>query len=496
MKKQKRPRLAAGTSKDSPRVRLNYKAQGSTLNEFHTRDEFVRGLIGPLGSGKTFAAINEILMRIHNQVPDRHNVRDSRWVIARNSYPDLLSATIPDFRSITDNIPFSRFKMGNVISWDVEYARNDGTTVKGHVEFKSFDGEQDVKKARGLQLTGIWVDELAEFGKPNWDMLIGRVGRYPQRDMNPNARHDCLFTSNACPRDHWLAQLALQNTPVNWWIGIQPPGLTRVGNRWVENARAENINNLPDGYYLRQVGGKKESWIRQNLGNEFVHHSDGRPIHPDFNEQYHVADLEPLPAIPLYLGMDWGRTPAAVIAQQQPNGQWFVLKEIVLDNAGADKLGRTVKRVLNAEYSGYTISAATGDPSGTAQSQTKDETPIDIFTEYSGVQALPAHTNDFELRVAALDNLLTQIIEGQPAIMIDRSCQTLIGGLSGAYQFRRVQVTGSERFHDQPDKGPSSHVTESLHYLLMGAGEGDKLFTVEWDSEWEDMGRLQDAIFE
>ena len=264
----------------------------------------------------------------------------------------------------------------------------------------------------------------------------------------------------------------------------------------MENPNAENTNNLPRGYYLRQTGGKKESWIRQNLGNEFVHHSDGRPIHPDFNEQYHVADLAPLPSVPLYLGMDWGRTPACVICQQQPNGQWFVLEEIVMDNAGSDKLGATVKRVLTARYSGFHVSAATGDPSGTAMAQTRDETPIELFSLYSGIQAMPAHTNDFDLRVASLDNLLTQIIEGQPAIMIDRACQNLIGGLAGAYQFRRVQVTGTERYHDQPDKGPTSHITEALHYALLGAGESDMLFTQAWESELNDMPEYNYAIFE
>jgi hypothetical protein len=473
-----------------------YKPQGKTLHDFHQAQTHVKGVIGPLGSGKTFGAINELLMSIHNQVPDRNGLRDSRWVIARNTYPDLISSTIPDFRSVTDDIPHGEFKMGQVITWHTEYARADGTKVRGHVEFKSFDGDQDVKKARGMQLTGVWVDELAEFNKSNWDMLTGRVGRYPPRDHNPNAIFKCLFTSNACPRDHWLAQLALVNTPSNWWIGVQPGGLSKSGNAWKLNPKAENTNNLPPGYYLNQVGGKKESWIRQNLCNEFVHHSDGRPIHPDFNEQLHVGDLVPIPALPIHIGMDWGRTPAAVIAQQQPNGQWYVLREIVLTNAGSDKLGAAVRRVLNAEYSGMMVQEATGDPSGSSMAQTKDETPLLIFDEYSGLQSQPAYTNDFDLRVAALDALLTKIIEGQPAIMVDRSCQSLIAGLSGAYQFRRVQIAGADKYHDKPDKGPTSHVVESLHYLLMGAGESDNLFIQSWEATMDDLPDYNYATFE
>ena len=484
-----------GVTKDSPAARLKYKPQGRTLNTFHMTSEFVRGLIGPLGSAKTFSCINEMLRLIHNQTPDRHGVRRSRWCVARNSFPDLNSATIPDFRSITDELPFGKFSMGSPPKWEAHYKRSDGTYVKATVMFRSFDGDQDTKKARGMQLSGCWVDEAGEFNKANLDMLIGRVKRYPAKVEVPDANFAFLFSSNAVPRDHWLAELALGHTPDGWWIGIQPPGVTRVGNRWVENPQAENYQNLPKGYYQGQIGGKKDSWIRQNLANEFVYHSDGRPIHPDFNEQLHTDELLPLHGIPLYLGMDWGRTPAAVITQQQPNGQWYILEEIVLDNAGADKLGATVRRVLNARYSGFTVSAATGDPSGTAMSQTRDETPFDLFDANSMLSAQPAHTNDPEVRFATLDNLLTQLIEGQPAILVDKKCVTLIAGLAGEYQFRRIQAAGQERFHDKPDKGPASHVCEALHYNLMGAGESDVLFNHAHQDMMREMENVVDMDY-
>lgn len=483
---------------DLPGSVLKYRAQGKTLDEFHKQPEFVRGVIGPLGSGKTFAAIFEILMQCHNQVPNRDGVRRSRWCVARNSFPDLNSATIPDFRSVTDNLPFGDFTMGAPPKWEAKYKRKDGTYVEIQVMFRSFDGEQDVKKARGMQLTGIWVDELAEFHKANFDILIGRVKRFPPKAEAPKANFECLFTSNACPRDHWLAELALRNTPPDWWIGIQPPGLLRKGNAWVENPNAENRQNLADRYYIAQCGGKKESWIRQNLVNEFVHHSDGRPVHPDFNEQLHVQDLEPAPGLPLHLGTDWGRTPACAIMQRQPNGRWHVLEEVCLVNAGADKLGKAVKRVLNARYRGYTVEEATGDPSGGDFTQAEDHTPIDLFNENSGLFLSGAHTNDPEIRIATLDNLLTTLIDGQPALLVDRGCHTLVAGLAGKYQFRRVQVTGQDKFHDKPDKGPESHVCEALHYGLMGAGESETLFNQNYESMMEELGdfRPPDSVFE
>lgn len=473
-------------SRDAPAIRINYRPQGPVMEQFHRRDEFVRIVVGPLGSSKTFGAINEVLRQCHEQTPNRERVRKSRWVIARNSFPDLNATTIPDVREVVDKINPDGWNMQMPVTWKHSYPRADGTTVQVELMFRSFDGEQDVKKARGLQVTGVWVDELAEFNKSNFDMLIGRVKRYPAKAEVPDAKFSVLGTSNACPRDHWLAEFALaEQQPYNWWIGIQAPGVFKVGNKWVENPRSENFKNLARHYYLDQCAGKAESWIRQNLANEFVHHTDGRPIHPDFSEQLHVVPCEPVPGQPIYIGIDYGRTPAATIMQRDPViNQWQVLRELVTVNMGAERFGQLLKVFLNEHFQGYTIAAMTGDPAGSDMAQTRDETPADLMA-MSGFDVLPASTNDPEIRYAALDERLRDLTHGQPAIIIDPSCTVLIRGLAGKYQFRRIQVVGESRYKDQPDKGPTSHVCEALHYNLLGAGEGDVLYEQGWSEEYD-----------
>ena len=474
-----------GKTNDAPGVLLNYKAQGKVLTQFHSSKDFVRIIIGPLGSGKTFGAINDIFARCHRQTPDKRGVRRSHWCIARDSFPNLNAATIPDVRSIVDLINPDGWNMSpGAISWHHSYKRKgDGTTVEIKLIFRAFDGPQDVVKARGMQLTGVWVDELAEFNKANFDMLIGRVKRYPPKVEVPDAKFHVIGTSNACAKDHWLAELALNHyKPPGWWIGIQPGGVVHVGNSWQENPHAENMANLPDGYYQEQCGGKKDSWIRQNLANEFVVHSDGRPVHPDFNEQVHTAPVQATYGIPLHVGIDFGRTPAAAIMQRQANGQWYVLEEICTVNMGADRFGPILRQVLNERYASFNIEAITGDPAGSDMAQTRDETPFDLL-RLSGIEAQPAHTNDPEVRYATLDQFLRQLIDGQPAIVVDPSCTTLIRGLGGEYQFRRIQVVGQERYTDKADKGPTSHIVEALHYGLMGAGESETLYEQTWSAE-------------
>lgn len=482
-----------------PDVKVEYRPQGATLRSFHSRSNFVRGVIGPLGSGKTQACIAEILRRIDSQPPDKNGDRMSRWVAVRNTYPDLQTTTIRDFRAWTDQMGVGRFINGAPPRWECEYRKQDGTRVKGEVIFIAFDLPDDVKKARGLQLSGLWLNEMKELSRANVDMLMARVGRYPPPSVVRDAPSFVIGDSNAPDRDHWLARIALDEKPEGWWFGLQPGAVRREGGVWVVNAGAENMNNLPQEYYQRLLAGRPESWIRQNLANEFVYHADGRAVHPDFSETLHVRPVGPTPGIPLHVGIDFGRTPAAVVGQRQVNGQWYILRELCTTNMGALQFGELLYRMLNQQYSGYSIEV-TGDPAGNHQAQTRDETPFDMLLA-AGIDAFPAPSNDYEERTTALDERLRSIVGGQPAIMIDPECRTLIKGLAGAYQFKRVQVSGEDRYRDKPVKDPTSHVCEALHYLLLGAGEGAALFDSSWqktDREMQREGgwRQPDRVFE
>jgi hypothetical protein len=50
-----------------------------------------------------------------------------------------------------------------------------------------------------------------------------------------------------------------------------------------------------------------------------------------------------------------------------------------------------------------------------------------------------------------------------------------------------VKVSGEDRFHDRPVKDSTSHVVESAQYALLGAGEGDAMFTSDWSEESSDL---------
>ncbi len=45
-------------------------------------------------------------------------------------------------------------------------------------------------------------------------------------------------------------------------------------------------------------------------------------------------------------------------------------------------------------------------------------------------------------------------------------------GMAGGYAFKRVRVSGDERYHDVPHKNRYSHPCEAGQYVMLGGGEG------------------------
>ena len=67
---------------------------------------------------------------------------------------------------------------------------------------------------------------------------------------------------------------------------------------------------------------------------------------------------------------------------------------------------------------------------------------------------------------------LNRMVDGEPGLIIDPACRVLRKGMAGAYRYRRIQVSGQERYHDVPEKNMYSHICDAGQYLMLGAGEG------------------------
>jgi len=202
-------------------------------------------------------------------------------------------------------------------------------------------------------------------------------------------------------------------------------------------------------------------------------------VHSDYVDAVHCAP-EPIPfnkRFVLYLGLDFGLTPAAAFGQRYPNGRWVGIDELVTEDMGAKKFGIELKRMLSAPpYNDATEIQIYGDPAGDERVQTDEHTVYQILNA-QGIVATPCHTNDTTIRRESLANLLRTMVDGKPAFQLSPKCKMIRKGLAGGFCYKRIQIAGADRYQDKPDKNRFSHPVEALEYLLVGAGEGRSLVT-------------------
>lgn len=454
-------------------IEIRMKPQGRVLDDFMRSRARVSLIRGPLGSGKTYQCIQKILVLMCEQDPDAQGTRKSRWYAIRNTYPDLFSTTVKDWIDLFGDL--GSFTQGNKEppTHRIDFDLDDGTRVVAEMIFLAMDREDHVKKLRGAQATGFWLNETKELPKSVVDMADLRHGRYPSAMDGGPTWHGMVGDTNAPDDDHWYYNLAENVKPEGWEFFTQPGGLVKTpSGAYIENPEAENLNNLPEGYYTRGKEGKSTDWIDVNLCNEYGRVQSGKPVHPEYVDSVHcsVDEIQYNKELPLIIGMDYGRTPAAAILQRNAM-RYVCIDEFCATDMSAALFAPNLKLHLDKHYPGAKVEGW-GDPAGDHKGQATEDTPIKVV-QAAGIPCSPCFTNEVLIRRAAVARPLTRMaMDGRPALMVSPKCKMIRKGLSGAFCYRRVQVAGDERYTDEPEKNAWSHPVEALEYGLLGAGEG------------------------
>jgi hypothetical protein len=454
---------------------MEYTPSGPVMDRFHLSPAFVRISMGPLGSGKTTAACYEVFRRACQQKPNARGVRATRWLVCRNTVPELETTTLPSWRQHF-NTELGAWKMSTPITHQWTFPLGDGTTVMADIFFLGLDGPDAANKIRGMELTGAWLNEAKDIPRSVFDMITGRIGRFPaKRDGGPTW-FGMFGDTNMPDDDHWMYNLAEKVRPEGWEFFRQPGGVLKIGGQWIINPGAENVEHLPDNYYKNQLAGKSEEWIRVFLAAEYGYVADGRPVYPEYSDIHHVADMTPMKDTEVYVGGDFGLTPAAVFLQRDAWGRWLVMSELVTFDVGASAFGRAIKRHLSTHYPGCPLAGAWGDPIGAKRAAADDDTRTMFqIIAAAGVsfRAAPGN-NELIMRRESVAAPLMRHVDGKPGLIINRECLKLRAGMSGKYNFKRVAQRG-DTFADKPDKNEYSHVCEALQYVMLGVGEGKEL---------------------
>ncbi len=458
-----------------------------TALKFHQDDTRIRLIMGPIGSGKSVASVMELFDRARRQNISPDGVRRSRWAIIRNTYPELKSTTIKTFE---EWIPpeICRIKYDSPITGRVYTVLPDKTIMDMEIYFIAIDQPKDVKKLLSLELTGAWINEAREVSKHLLDMLFGRTARFPGKRLGGSAWTGVILDTNPCDDDHWIYKLAEETMPKGFSFYRQPAAIifNKTTGEWEGNPDAENVENhdLGINYWLDQVHGKDENFVKVYLEGKYGTIEDGKPIYSEFSREHHVSKIE-VPVMknrPLIIGFDFGRTPACVIKQVSPNGIIHTLKEIVTPNDQSRGLETFLKDIvipyLNIAFTEWKLEEILVpiDPAGMNKPESNERACFDILGACGFRNTLPAKTNKPTLRIEAVKRPLNRMVDGSPAYLINPSCKVLIKGFNGGYKYGRIAVSGQERYTDKPLKNHFSHVHDANQYadLYIAGGGGSE----------------------
>lgn len=431
-----------------------------TVKRFSESNAFIRGLMGPFRSGKSSGCIIEIVKRGQQQVPGPDKIRRTRWIVVRNTYRQLSDTVIKSFFTW-----FPEYHWGEWRAADHIYRINAIQNTEIEILFRALDRPDHVANLLSLEVTGAWVNEAREVPWAIIDALQGRVGQYPPKSMGGPTWYGVILDTNPPDVDSaWYEFFEKKKQDPNFAeLFKQPSGLSD---------EAENLNNLINGrnYYLNLSQGKNEEYIKVYIHGQYGFVIDGKPVYPEYNDHIHCdKDCFFVDDLPIYVGMDFGLTPAAIYTQPTETGRWIIGAELIATRMGADNF---TDRMI--EFQGRHLPRNEfiyiGDPAGDSMSQTDERTCFEIC-HAKGINIEPGLQNP-GLRIESVRKPLTQLIDGQPQFVLHPRCAMTRKGFMGGYQFRRMQVSG-ERYSDRPDKNQYSHVHDALQYVatrLFGTG--------------------------
>lgn len=475
---------------------MNYKAS-TTAAAFHGSDAFVRGIMGPIGSGKSVACIQEILIRAMGQAKAPDGFRYTKWLIVRNTYSDLETTTMATWDDWFPEEIFGHRSRKPPYTQKIAFG-----DVKLEVIFMALDKPADEKKLLSFEPTGIFFNESREIELGLIQAATSRVGRYPKADKGGCTWSGIILDTNPPDDSHWWYSFAVEDKwrydpsakrmkdmsefkdSERWEFFQQPSGLADD---------AENLENLMQnqesmllpieerrkrgrGYYERMIAGKTEEWINVYVHGKYGYIQKGKPVFENYwNDDLHYSreDIKPIPGKTVVCGIDCsGRNPAAVFCQRASNERILVLSELSTEDLSAERFAEVLKRYVLEHYPDNDV-VYYGDPAGGWKSQNNDQTYNDVLRS-KGMLVQPANDG---LRIAprleAVKSVCSRLIEGQVGFLVSKGCKVLRKGFNGGYFFKQFNTSGGKDYSPEPDKRGNrcADIHDSLQYALVGMGE-------------------------
>lgn len=419
----------------------------------------VRGIMGPVGSGKSVGCLMDIVKCAQEQKPGPDGIRHTRFAIVRNTMQQLKDTTL---KTWLDWFPDQRAGVWRASDHTFRLKFGD---VESEILFRPLDTQEDVKRLLSLELTGAYLNEAREIPYEIFQALFSRIGRYPAAKDEGCTRKSLIFDTNPPDVDHWIYRIFEEQRPDTFALFKQPGGFDPL---------AENLENLPDRYYEDMVESAKadpkkgQDFIDVHVHAKYGPSKSGKPVWPMYREKMHVAEkkINPVRKELVVIGMDFGRNPAAVFKMQDAWGHVYTIDELWAENMGLMSfLDTKLAPFLSQRYASNEI-VIMGDPSGDFKTELVEMTCIG-YLKSKGFAAFPAPTNLIEPRIQATEDLLTRLAgDGYPMWLISPHCEHLRKAMRGGYRYKKLK--GSDDYSPTPDKkSVYSHIADANQYADM-----------------------------
>ena len=501
---------------------------GPIADAFGRSRAFIKIIIGPVGSGKTMAALQCGLrvaaMQKPTVGPGGVLIRKARIGVLRESYPSLKSTTLKSWFNI---VPEGEGKF----NWSAPFTHRfqkitkraaDGSVleiVDIEYEFRAI-GDQTVEEAcRGWEINAVIVDEADLQPADLVPYLTGRVGRFSDLDpasvvdpqiilsMNmpdvENHAYELAFDramDGMSADDMDLLEAALNGRPLIETF-VQPGGM---------EPDAENLHNLPNGrgYYMLQIAANKHKpgYVDRMVHNKPVALMHGMPVNGEFAHSRHVQSTVWMPRRKLIVGLDQGLFAAAAILQRNEYNQIRTHAEVVnldrqkkgaLLKMGPSAFGQKVRAVLLERFPGITREDVrlVADPAAFAADDREDNEHDWIIACGAAIGMGRIHrakSNRQALRHEAIWKAQAE----RDGYQIDPSARHLIKAHSGGYRWQKAQLsTGETRGQMEVADTIFTHVADAEQYAAL---EGEHVITKVRGREPRGAGRrvVNDSDFD
>lgn len=427
---------------------LKYEALGS-LQDFHNSPCDVKVLCGPVGSGKTSAALWEfIFLCLESAIP-------LRGIILRSSYRELRDSTRATFLEWFGAIATYMERDEKAI---ITLPGKGGGELKHELMFRACQREEEASKFLSTEFAFAFLEEVVPAFQQNGVMGGGlpegvlNVVLMRMRQKGAHRRPVVLTFNPPTPR-HWTYKR---------FFARSRESLEQGGTFFMQQKPRENEKNLPLGYYDTLLENLPPDMARRFVMGEVVAVYDGVRVFPEAKDNHHIVDfVEPIPGVELVMGFDYGLTPATIITQITPAGQWRWLKELQSFNMGIDRHAEHLRALLYEEFQDFKFRCR-GDPAGGHRAQTDEKTCVDVLSSH-GFTVTPGK-EDWQSRKEAIKQRLERTIDGStPALVVSREgCPMAAEALLGGYRYPQ---RNSGEMGYRPLKNEFSHIMDAAQYV-------------------------------